>query len=147
MRMFITGSTGTGGVLGPIALDPPYPTDPDTGLPSTFAYRPDPIRPDVAIAGPYTCAPLNGRGNRLHFLVIARDLVAAPAGTYDLGDPTSPADMARVISKPEERTLETTFDAARNTFRDMTVLGVSRWVLVNEPTFAARFDGVPTLLF
>jgi len=140
MRVFICNGTGSGTSLL-VDLDPADWYADEDGNTVTTTIVEDHFRPNVIITGPYWADELQQRAAGIKFLVLARDVVGPLANTYDLGDPTDPADMNRALTPPERNAAENYFGEPKKTFDGFTVGGIFLWakadgVLLNLPGWA-----------
>lgn len=143
MRLFITNTEGTGGMLGPFPLDPPAT---DGEVVQSEYWQHDRFRP-VGVVGAWAGAVIDGRGPQRKFLVVAFDVDVAPNGAYDLGDPEDPADMDRPLSRSEQRFAEQTFNVGNRTFDGYTLRQLAQWTVPHLPRFACALRGAGVTLF
>ncbi len=102
MRLFIARNIGTNTwVTEPIT---PY-INMETGETETTTQRYDAKRPDCVLVGECHTTLVTWR-NQERWIVVTFDDVA-PAGTYDVGDPSDPVFLASQPSTPERLALET----------------------------------------
>ena len=101
MRLFVARNIGTNTwITEPI--DPPY-TGAEGELVTERSYY-DAKQPDCALVGECKTTMVNWH-NAERWVVVTSDNVA-PAGVYDVGDPSDPVFMASEPSNPEKRALE-----------------------------------------
>ena len=115
MRLFIARNIGTNtDITVPIE---PY-VNMETGETETEVTKYDPKRPDCELVGECKTTMVNWH-NAERWVVVTSDNVA-PAGTYDVGDPSDPVFMASEPSTPERITLETELGLANGALSGWT---------------------------
>lgn len=123
MRAWLTPQTGTGGYVT-VPRDPPTLTavddwaDPEVPEYQTVTYVDDSFRPTHPPTGagwmrPVTAAP-NWETDPI-WVVIDVDATDAPAGTLDMGDPSTPGWATTLLTRNQKETLQSRL-GGRNQF-------------------------------
>ena len=107
MRAYVCGETGTDTWLT-VPLDPPV-FNPDTGVDQTTVYVWDGLRPEYPPTAGCSIKVAGRNPTQELWLVIDWEATSAPAGTFDLGDPSSPTWQSTSLTNPEKNYLTQTF--------------------------------------
>ncbi len=104
MRAWATGEVGTDTLLT-VPLDPPYPVDPETLIEQTTVDVWDWKRPEHDTSSGCKFPVESRNPQNPQWVVIDFDATAAPAGTFDLGDPSDPDWQTTALTAPEKNFL------------------------------------------